>query len=146
MTDSWYRLAAKVECVKCGQHKTQIIRTPRFRSSMIMSAPLPMPDPSAEKIMTTFMVRACDNLVGCWKNCNCKPTQLDTGETVHQAGCAWSSGCGNRGIYPCGCGWVAGNHRSGCPVGAVRRTGSFAVEAVRSDMIRQMRRQQTPRT
>ncbi len=141
LSDSWYRLAARVECVKCGQSKTQILRVPRFRSSIVMTAPLPMPDPAADKIVTSFMVRACDNLVGCWKNCNCQPdTDTKTNQAIHRPQCAYLTGCGNRGIHPCSCGWVRNNHMAGCHVGAVKRTGSFAVAAVRSTMIGLSRR------
>lgn len=112
--EQWYRLAAKVECVKCGGRKVQILRMPRFRSSLVMTAPLPRPDPNAERVMTSFMIRACDNMVGCLP-------------------------CSDKGIHPCACGRVKATHTRDCPIGQMRRTGSFAISAVRSNMIGQAR-------
>lgn len=141
-SDQYYRIGAKVECRKCGVSKVQILRMPRFRSSLIMAAPLPMPDLSDEKIITSFMVRACDNLVGCYKDCKCgKGFSAKCLKSCALKGvscdclCFCDQGCGNRGIYPCKCGWVAANHRPACPVGEFKRTGSFALDAVRSNMI-----------
>lgn len=63
--DGYYRLAADVECVKCKKGYVQIIRCDRFRSEMGIEMPnAPRPNPSDERVMTSFMLAACKNGVG----------------------------------------------------------------------------------
>ena len=63
--DGFYRLAARVECSKCGGAFVQIIRAHRYRSPMGLDLPtVRHPDPNDERIMSSFMAAACKNGVG----------------------------------------------------------------------------------
>ena len=62
--DGYLRLAAKVECVKCGKGFMQIIRCHRYLNEIGMLIPARRPNPNDERIMTSFMLAACRNGVG----------------------------------------------------------------------------------
>lgn len=65
-SDGYYRLAAKAECRKCGQSFVQIIRCHRYRdeSPVSITQMTKKPDPNDAQVMTSFMVKACNNGVG----------------------------------------------------------------------------------
>lgn len=149
----FFRLAAKVECVKCEQQGIQVIRVHRIHlPSFLTETVINKPIPSDEKIMTSFMLRACENWVGCWRNC--RPwTHMKVCAHIGECRCPRSKecscpkGCGNLGIHPCRCGRmfgkivagvgkVPGKHKASCPLGLVKRTSSFEVQFMRSQLIR----------
>lgn len=141
----FYRLAAKVWCVKCDRDSIQVLRIHRIQMpSFLLDTVIEKPIPSDTKIMTSFMLRACDNIVGCWRTC--RPwTHMKTCGHPGECRCARSlqcscpQGCGNKGIHPCDCGRMfdknKGKHRVGCSVGLYKRHSSFSVEHVRSQLI-----------
>lgn len=138
-------LKAQAECRKCSRQHTQALRIhqvqlPSFLSNVVIHKPMP----SEEKIATSFMVRVCDNSVGCWKTCRpwghmkvCSCPGECTCERSKD--CVCPKGCGNRGIHPCQCGRmfadVGGKHSRGCPIGLYKRESSFAVSHMRSQMV-----------
>jgi hypothetical protein len=64
-SDGFYRLAADAECVKCGFSFPQVLRCDRFRTGMGIIIPdAAKPDPSAERVMTSFMLAVCKNGLG----------------------------------------------------------------------------------
>lgn len=141
----FYRLAAKAECVKCGRHFIQVIRAHKVQlGSFLTDIVIIKPTPSDEKIMTTFMLRACENGVGCYRVC--RPwTHLKVCAHVGEcncprdARCSCPAGCGNLGIHPCRCGRMFdkdhGKHNTGCPVGLFKRNSAFSVDFMRSMMV-----------
>lgn len=62
--DGYYRLTAKAECRKCGRSFMQILRCHRYRSPLGIIAMTRKPDPNEEKVMTSFMLRACEHGIG----------------------------------------------------------------------------------
>lgn len=141
----FWRLAAKCECVKCGRDFIQVIRVHKVQlGSFLSETVIHKANPNDEKIMTTFMLRACENGVGCWKNCRPFKHMKVCGHhgecnCPRAAECVCPKGCGNRGIHPCQCGRMFdkdhGKHRRGCPVGLYKRTSSFEVSFLRSQMV-----------
>ena len=137
-------LASTASCKKCSRQHTQALRIhqvqlPGFLGGVVIHKPMP----SEAKLAASFMLRVCDNAVGCWKTC--RPFDhmkvcLCPGECgcERAAACVCPKGCGNRGIHPCQCGRmfaeVGGKHRQACPVGLYKRVSSFAVDTMRSQM------------
>lgn len=148
-------LAAKAGCKRCGREYTQALRIhkvilPDFSSDLAIKKDMP----SEEKIATSFMVRVCDNAVGCWSNCtperHLKICQLPSKRLLlahdphrcfcpKSVECTCTPGCGNKNIHPCSCGKMfakqGGKHNHGCPTGLFKRVSSFSLEYLRSQML-----------
>lgn len=127
-------LASKASCRKCGRWFTQALRIELVRKNMTLGTAIPVPMPSEDKLANDFMLKACDNGVGCWNTCrpwkHLKVCQMPSVRLIlrhnpQTCGCAQSTactcppGCGNQGVYPCRCGRAfglhKGEHQSGCP-------------------------------
>ena len=156
----FYRLACNAICQKCGRSFIQVLRVHKTHIPSFLSLDkevLVKPNPSDEKIMTSLMIRACDNGIGCFKPCrpwkHVKVCQLPSKRLLlahnpHLCKCPPSTdctceiGCGNKGIYPCQCGHAFGphgKHNNGCPVGLYKRDSQFALEFMRSQLIKSHR-------
>ena len=126
-------LASMATCRKCGRGFTQAIRVHLVHNDIVTGFSIAKDMPSEEKLATSFMVKACDNGVGCWKTCrpwkHMKTCQMPSMRLIlrHNPrecfcktdGCTCPVGCGNQGIYPCRCGHAFGLHKGvhqvGCP-------------------------------
>lgn len=160
----FYRVAALIECVKCGRKDApqciQVLRIHRVQLPSLMQLDLPVvekPMPTDEKIMTSMMLRACDNFVGCWNTCrperHVKVCQLPSRRLLmahnpnlcacpKSVDCTCPTRCGNKGIWPCRCGrmWGPnGKHRDACPVGLYKRNSQFSMDFMRSQLIKSHR-------
>ena len=127
----------------CGRGHTQAIRIHQVETSFLTDMVIHKPMPSEEKLAATFMLRVCENAVGCWRTC--RPWKHMKvcgclGECVCERStkCTCPVGCGNRGIHPCNCGRmfapVGGKHSHMCPTGLIPRESSFAVSEMRASM------------
>ena len=155
---SFTRLAAKCECRKCGRSFIEVLRLHNVHTDIVTEIAYRKPDMSDEKIMTSFMVMACENGVGCWKTCrpwkHVKVCQMPSRRLIlnhdpHACACPPNSkctcptGCGNKGIYPCQCGHAFGphgKHMDGCSVGLYKRHSSFSIEFMRSQLVASRKR------
>ena len=91
------------------------------------------PLPKEQKLANDFLLRTCDNGVGCWKTCrpwkHLKRCQLPSMRLLLQHNprecfcksdqCTCPTGCHNEKIFPCRCGHAfglkKGVHQEGCP-------------------------------
>lgn len=158
----FYRLASKIRCVKCGRcdppQSIQVIRVHKVQLpdfGMTDKEVLVKPVPNDEKLMTTMMLRACDNFVGCWNTCrpwqHLKVCQLPLRRRLMGShdphtclcpktpDCTCPQRCGNKGVWPCECGRMFGphgKHQDACPVGLYKRHSSFSLDFMRSQLVR----------
>ena len=130
-----YRLyAAKATCRKCSKWHTQALRIHLVHTDLVTGAVFPKPVPSEEKLATSFMVKTCDNSVGCWRTCqpwkHLKVCQTPAMRLLlahkpalcgckQETSCTCPPRCGNLKIWPCRCGRMfgrkTGQHEVGCP-------------------------------
>lgn len=170
-----YRLyAAKASCRKCSKWFTQALRIHLVHTNIVTGECIPKAVPSEEKLATSFMIKTCDNAVGCYRTCqpwkHLKICQTPTMRLLlaHKPAlcscpvspaCTCPPRCGNLGIHPCRCGRMFGRpgehevgcpqavdeganceckrfgmHKDGCAVGLFKRTSSFEVTYMRSQL------------
>ena len=63
-SDGFYRVAADMQCKKCGQRFVQVLRCHRYATELQIVTGAPRPNPSDVKIVTTLLLKAHDHGVG----------------------------------------------------------------------------------
>ena len=63
-TDGFYRISSKIECRKCGHSFMQTLKCDRFRSPIGITLHARKPDPSDEKVMSSFFIKSHDHGIG----------------------------------------------------------------------------------
>ena len=143
--DGYYRLAAKAECVKCGRSFPQVVRCSRMVE--VPAFPLaparlaPRPDPNDEKVISTFMLNACDHGVGCANRENFDQNkeprffeyQKQKGPMCgHPTGAACAF-CVTVAVPYRRLKFAPHLHGTGCPIGLAKRTGPMMLTGMQTD-------------